>query len=110
MVTHRFKTRYDGWKQFGLRRIVRIVPLYWSLLTLKVATLLLVIALKFRVDPLKLVGGVFAVLCLMAFFRAPHWPAAAFYFDTIVLEFGFGMLIALLRQPLERWSGSLREH
>jgi exopolysaccharide production protein ExoZ len=106
-------TRSDGWKQFGLRRIVRIVPLYWSLLTLKLVTLLLVpsvlrvthiapwaiigsylfvpsfnhdgdiapilfvgwtlnfemffylllaIALKFRLDPFKFVGGVFAAL------------------------------------------------
>lgn len=146
-------SRADGWKQFGLRRIARIVPLYWALLTLKVATLLLapavlrvtditpwavissylflpsfnhdgeiapilfvgwtlnfemffylllVIALKFRVDAFKLVGGVFAVLCLMALLRAPGWPAAAFYFDTIVLEFGFGMLIA--RAVLAGWT------
>ena len=137
--------RDDGWKQFMLRRLVRIVPLYWVVLTIKLAAMLAIpaavlhakfdlwaiissylflpsfnvdgeikpllgvgwtlnfemffyvlfaIAMALRLDVLKMVSGVFILCCVMATFRTESWPAAAFYFDTIVLEFAFGMLLA----------------
>lgn len=30
----------DGWKKFAVRRIIRIVPLYWLITTLKIATMI----------------------------------------------------------------------
>lgn len=32
----------DGWKYFGMRRLVRIVPMYWLATTVKLATLVLI--------------------------------------------------------------------
>lgn len=137
--------RPDGWQQFGVRRIIRIVPLYWAALSLKALFMLVApgvtllsaidptslitsylfipsfnadgeikpllgvgwtlnfemffyvlfaLALALRVDPLKFVSGAFVVCCTLALFRTEHWPSGAFYCDTIVLEFAFGMLLA----------------
>jgi exopolysaccharide production protein ExoZ len=137
--------RDDGWKQFMLRRLLRIVPLYWVVTTIKLVAMLAVpavvlhakldlwpvvssylflpsfnadgniepllgvgwtlnfemffyslfaIAMALRVDVFRMVTGVFVVCCIAAFFRTESWPAATFYFNTIVLEFAFGMLLA----------------
>lgn len=137
--------RADSWKKFAFRRLLRIVPLYWAALTIKLVIMLIspshilhatlspfgivssylfipsvnadgeikpflgvgwtlnfemffyslfAIALALRLDPLKMCSSVFLVFCALALFRMPSWSAAAFYFDTIVIEFSFGMLLA----------------
>jgi exopolysaccharide production protein ExoZ len=55
---------------------------------------LFALALLFRVNVYKFVGGVLTLLALGAFFREPNWPAVSFYLDTIVLLFFYGMVIA----------------
>jgi exopolysaccharide production protein ExoZ len=52
------------------------------------------IALLLRTNVYRFVGTILLVLALGAYFRTPSWPAAAFYMNSIVLEFLFGMLIA----------------
>lgn len=135
----------QGWKIFAEHRIMRIVPLYWIVTTLKVAILLMTaglalhtklslstaacsylflparnldgklepivgvgwtlnfemlfyfvfaVALFLRISVYRLVGIVLAILSIAAFFREPSWPPAAFYLNSIVLEFYLGMLIA----------------
>ncbi len=51
-------------------------------------------ALAMRWNVYRFVGIVLALLSLGQLFRRPSWPAGAFYLDSIVLEFFFGMLIA----------------
>ena len=52
------------------------------------------LALFLRAGVLRFVGIILTALALGAYFRRTSWPAVAFYLDTIVLEFFFGMLIA----------------
>ncbi|MFT3800927.1 MAG: acyltransferase [Burkholderiaceae bacterium] len=135
----------DGWRRFSLRRVARIVPLYWALLSVKVLTLLLMpgalanteisvaeilcaylflphynadgdifpilvvgwtlnfemffyailaLGMYWRLPPYRFCLGVLTVLSLGALLRPPDGPAALFYLDPIILEFGLGMLIA----------------
>jgi exopolysaccharide production protein ExoZ len=137
--------RPDGWKIFAQSRVVRIVPLYWFVTTLKVVILLLTagfvyharlslataassylflpaknmdgkieplvgvgwtlnfemffyllltLALFLRVNIFKFIGAVFFALAIASYFRQESWPPVAFYLDSVVLEFFFGMLIA----------------
>ncbi len=139
--------RSDGAQTFMLRRLSRIVPLYWVATTLKLAAVLAVpsavlnagldpghilrsylflpsynehgalqpvvgvgwtlnfemffyvvfaLAMVLRVPPLPFVGLLFAGLSVAALFRQPDWVAAAFWLDTILLEFVAGMAIAQL--------------
>jgi exopolysaccharide production protein ExoZ len=134
-----------GWREFAERRIMRIVPLYWLITTMKVFVLLLTsglvlhaalnptstvcsylflpaknldgklrplvnvgwtlnfemlfyflfgLALFLRTGVSKFVGVALALLSIGAYFRAPSWPPIAFYLNSIVLEFYFGILIA----------------
>ncbi len=52
------------------------------------------LALFLRANVFKFVGVVLVLLSIGGYFRQPSWPAAAFYLNSIVLEFYFGMLIA----------------
>lgn len=47
--------RADGWKYFGMRRLVRIVPMYWIATTIKLLTLLALpaVVLHAQLDPIK---------------------------------------------------------
>jgi len=135
-----------GWKTFAEQRIVRIVPLYWLVTTLKVLIVLFTaglalhtvvnpttaacsylflpardldgkleplvgvgwtlnfemlfyflftLALFFRKNVFVFAGVVLGLLSVGAYFRDPAWPpVAAFYLNSMVLEFYFGMLIA----------------
>ncbi len=136
--------RPNGWRSFMLRRVSRIVPLYWIATTLKLAIVAAVpavainadldlahvvksylffpslnaegklhpvlgvgwtlnfemffyvvfaAAMWLRVEPLKAVAVLFAVLSALALVREPDWPAIAFWADTIVLEFVAGMVL-----------------
>jgi exopolysaccharide production protein ExoZ len=135
----------EGWKTFAKHRIVRIVPLYWLVTTLKVLIVLFTagfalhtvlnlttatcsylflparnldgkleplvgvgwtlnlemlfyflftLALFFRVSVFRYLGVILALLAIGSYFRNPSWPPVGFYFQSIVLEFYFGMLIA----------------
>lgn len=134
-----------GWKIFAERRIMRIVPLYWLVTTLKVLIVvftaglalhtilspvtaacsylflpardldgrleplvgvgwtlnfemlfyfLFALALFLRANVFKFIGVILALLSIGAAFRQPSWSPAAFYLNSIVLEFLLGMLIA----------------
>lgn len=142
-----------GWSLFIERRLIRIVPLYWLVTTIKLAALLstskLVLHAKFdpvaivssylflpsynvdgRLEPLLGVGwtlnfemvfyaifaiaiaarrhlafNVVAVLVLLALAslgRPSEGPAILFYLNPIVLEFGFGIVIAVLLEKAGR--------
>jgi exopolysaccharide production protein ExoZ len=137
--------RSDAARTFLLRRVSRVVPLYWVATTLKVAVVIaapaavlnsgldighivksylflpsynesgqlqpvvgvgwtlnfemffyvmFAAALALRISPTRFVTILFGGLSILALFRQPGWPAFAFWFDTIVLEFVAGMYIA----------------
>jgi peptidoglycan/LPS O-acetylase OafA/YrhL len=56
--------------------------------------LLFTLALWLRKDVFRFIGIALTLLTVGAYFRRPSWPPVAFYLDTIVIEFYFGMLIA----------------
>ena len=141
---HKLSRLSNGWKTFAERRIIRIVPIYWLLTTLKICMMVLAsglalhaklsvwtaaasylflparnldgkiepllavgwtlnfemlfyliftIALYLRTNIYRFVGIVLGLLCVASLFRHSASPAT-FYFNAIVLEFFFGMLIA----------------
>ncbi|MCX7227856.1 MAG: acyltransferase [Burkholderiales bacterium] len=51
--------RLDGWREFVRRRVVRIVPLYWIVTSLKIAMLLAIpaVALRAQLDPVHVIGS-----------------------------------------------------
>jgi exopolysaccharide production protein ExoZ len=55
---------------------------------------LFTLALFFRVNVYKFVGGVLCLLALGAIFRQPGLPAVSFYLNRMVLDFFYGMVIA----------------
>jgi exopolysaccharide production protein ExoZ len=55
---------------------------------------LFALALLFRVNIYKFVGGVLCILALGALFRQPDWPVVSFYLNRMVLDFFYGMVIA----------------
>jgi exopolysaccharide production protein ExoZ len=55
---------------------------------------LFTLALFFRVNVYKFVGGVLCILALGALFRQPDWPVVSFYLNRMVLDFFYGMVIA----------------
>jgi peptidoglycan/LPS O-acetylase OafA/YrhL len=134
-----------GWKLFAQHRIVRIVPIYWLVTTLKIAVMLAAAGLALhaklnfatgiasylflparnldgKIEPLVAVGWtlnyemlfyflftlalflernvvvfvgiVLALLSAGSLFGPYSSTTAAFYFNSIVLEFFFGMLVA----------------
>jgi len=137
-----------GWRVFFMRRVVRIAPLYWIIMSLKVVLLLALpsalfnnpfdlervvtsyffipsrnpagmiepihgvgwtlnfemffyamfaAAMFLRISVFRFVGPVLAFCALMSVLRDEKtWPAITFYFDPIVLEFFWGMIIARL--------------
>ncbi|QAU48749.1 acyltransferase family protein [Bradyrhizobium guangzhouense] len=134
----------NGALVFSIRRLVRIVPLYWAATTFKLAVAILTtgLALHVTINPVNVifsylfipsyngpyispilhpgwtlnyemmfyflfatsiligasqilfVGTILIVFSALSFFVEPGAPAYTFYFNTIVLEFALGMLIA----------------
>jgi exopolysaccharide production protein ExoZ len=135
----------DGWKQFISRRLIRIVPMYWTATTLKLIALIIIpstvlhsqfdiihilfsyffipttnvegefkpflavgwtlyfemffyvlfaLALYQRGNLYYFVGAVLAVFAALSTLRTPGLPAATMFFDPVVLQFFFGMLVA----------------
>lgn len=144
-ASQKLLTSPGGWKTFAEHRIMRIIPLYWLVTTLKVLIMLFTAgfalhtvlspatalcsylflpardldgrleplvgvgwtlnfemlfyflfawALFLRANVFKFVGAILVALSIGAAFRQPAWPPAAFYLNSIVLEFFLGMLIA----------------
>lgn len=146
----------DGWKQFAVRRLIRIMPLYWIATTAKLLTLIVVpasvlhaeldpartvlsylllpssnvdgdvqpllavgwtlmfemafyalftVALFIRVSPMAFCAAGLGLLAAGSVFRGDDWPAAAVYFNPIVLYFVVGMAVG--RWTIDRSTRSL---
>jgi peptidoglycan/LPS O-acetylase OafA/YrhL len=74
--------------------IAPVVGVGWTLNFEMFFYLLFTLALFLRVNVYKFVGPILALLAMGAFLRKPDWPAIAFYLDTRVLLFFYGMVIA----------------
>lgn len=134
-----------SWQIFLRRRIIRIVPLYWLLTTVKIVAVLLLssvvlrtrldfnlvagsylflpvvdsgghlrpvlpvgwtltyevifyllfaAALAVRVDVLRVTIPALGLMAAVALIRTEAWPAWTIIFNTIVLEFGVGVILA----------------
>ncbi|HEY3656380.1 MAG TPA: acyltransferase [Steroidobacteraceae bacterium] len=134
-----------GWLTFLRHRVVRIVPFYWFLTTLKLAAVfglsawalrsetdfsyvaasylflpvidhaghfrpllpvgwtltfeflfyaMFAIAIALRVDALRMLAAVLTCIAAIALLRSETWPTWTLIFDTIVLEFLFGVALA----------------
>ena len=136
-----------AWLTFMRHRIVRIVPLYWLLTTLKLVLVfffaglalrssldldyvfrsylflpvvddaghfrpllpvgwtltyeflfygLFTVALALRSEPLRVLIPAFAIIVALALLRSADWPDWTILFNTIVVEFLFGVILAKL--------------
>jgi exopolysaccharide production protein ExoZ len=156
LTSEPLRTRPGGWRYFLLRRLIRIVPLYWLALTLKVALVygvpsvaahpqisishlvssylflpalappgveapfmavgwtlnyemlfytLCTAALFFGASPVRFVGIVLSSLIAFGLVHPTGTPFYASYTNPIVIEFIFGMFVALLarRRPQAHW-------
>jgi exopolysaccharide production protein ExoZ len=143
--SRRLVDRPGGWLIFLWHRVVRIVPLYWLLTTVKILAvavlgsvilrttldfnsvagsylflpvtdsaehfrpvlpvgwtltyeflfyLFLAAALALRVDVLRIIIPGLGLTAVLALVRAETWPAWTILFDTIVVEFVFGVALA----------------
>jgi exopolysaccharide production protein ExoZ len=143
--SRRLVAQAGGWLIFLRHRVVRIVPLYWLLTTVKILAvavlggvvlrtsldfsfvagsylflpvtdsaghfrpvlpvgwtltyeflfyLLFAAALAIRVDVLRVVIPGLGLIAIAALLRTDAWPAWTILFDTIVVEFMFGVLLA----------------
>lgn len=150
--SQRFRSEPGAWRIFMRHRIVRIVPLYWLMTTIKwllvfifadlalrsnldvdfvfrsylflplvdsaghfrpllpvgwtltyefLFYLMFALALALRVNVLRVVVPAFAVFIVLALLRTERWPASAIIFNTIVVEFVFG--VALAQLTLRQW-------
>jgi peptidoglycan/LPS O-acetylase OafA/YrhL len=143
--SRRLVDRQGAWLTFLRHRIVRIVPLYWLLTTVKISAVILLpalvvrtsldlsfvarsylflpmvdnaghfrpviavgwtltyeflfylffaAALAMRVDVLRVVVPGLGLIAVAALARTERWPAWTVLFNTIVLEFVFGVALA----------------
>jgi exopolysaccharide production protein ExoZ len=143
--SRRLVDRAGAWRIFLWHRVVRIVPLYWLLTTVKILAvvilgdvvlrttldfnfvagsylflpvtdsaghfrpvlpvgwtltyeflfyLLFAVALAIRVDVLRIVIPGLGLIAVAALARTETWPAWTILFDTIVVEFVFGVALA----------------
>jgi peptidoglycan/LPS O-acetylase OafA/YrhL len=145
--SRRLAAQPRAWGTFIQHRIVRIVPLYWLLTTVKLVLvfffadlalrsnldldyvarsylffplvdaaghfrpllpvgwtltyeflfyLLFALALALRVDVLRVLVPGLGLFVVVALFRTESWPAWTILFNTIVIEFVFGVVLAKL--------------
>jgi peptidoglycan/LPS O-acetylase OafA/YrhL len=143
--SRRLVDRPGAWLIFLQHRVVRIVPLYWLLTTIKILSvvvlgdvvlrttldfnfvagsylflpvtdsaghfrpvlpvgwtltyeflfyLLFAAALAMRVDVLRIIIPGLGLTAVLALVRTEAWPAWTILFDTIIVEFVFGVLLA----------------
>lgn len=72
-----------------------VLPVGWTLTYEMFFYLLLALALCLRQPILRVAGPVLGVAYLVAALRQPSWPEAADFANPIVLEFLYGVMIAL---------------
>jgi exopolysaccharide production protein ExoZ len=78
-----------------------LLPVGWTLTYEFLFYLLFALALALRVDVLRALGPGLGLLVIAALFRTQGWPAWTILFNTIVVEFIFGVVLAKL--ILRRW-------
>ena len=71
-----------------------VLPVGWTLTYEFLFYLLFAVALALRTDVLRIVIPGLGLIATAALFRTETWPAWTILFDTIVLEFVFGVLLA----------------
>jgi peptidoglycan/LPS O-acetylase OafA/YrhL len=73
-----------------------LLPVGWTLTYEFLFYLLFALALALRVDVLRVLVPGLGLFGVVALFRAESWPAWTILFNTIVIEFIFGVLLAKL--------------
>lgn len=150
--SQRFQSVPGAWWIFMRHRIVRIIPLYWLLTTVKwflvfvfahlalrsssnfdyvlrsyfflplvdsaghfrpllpvgwtltyefIFYLVFALALALRVNVLRVIVPAFALFVVLALLRTERWPTSTIIFNTIVIEFFFG--VALAQLTIRQW-------
>ena len=77
-----------------------LLPVGWTLTYEFLFYIVFAVALALRVNVLKVIVPVFAIFAVLAVMRTEEWPVSTILFDTIVIEFAFGVVLAklILRQ------------
>jgi exopolysaccharide production protein ExoZ len=73
-----------------------LLPVGWTLTFELLFYLLFALALALRVDVLRVLLPGLGLVAIAALFRGASWPAWTMLFDTIVIEFIFGVVLARL--------------
>lgn len=71
-----------------------LLPVGWTLTYEFLFYLLFALALALRADVLRVLVPAFALIVMLALLRTASWPVWTILFNTIVVEFLFGVLIA----------------
>jgi peptidoglycan/LPS O-acetylase OafA/YrhL len=71
-----------------------IIPMGWTLTFEFMFYFLFALALAARADQLRVLVPSLGIISALALFRTPDWPDWTVIFDTIVIEFIFGVLLA----------------
>jgi peptidoglycan/LPS O-acetylase OafA/YrhL len=79
-----------------------LLPVGWTLTYEFLFYFLFAFALAMRVNVLGIVVPVFAAFCVFALMRTDEWPVSTVLFDTIIVEFIFGVVLAKL--ILHQWT------
>jgi peptidoglycan/LPS O-acetylase OafA/YrhL len=73
-----------------------LLPVGWTLTYEFLFYLLFALALALRIDALRVLVPGLGLLVVIALFRTESWPAWTILFNTIVVEFIFGVMLAKL--------------